>query len=70
MPDIRLPEDIERRLQTLADRTGRSMDETAREAILSYIEDMEDAELARGRLERGGPRVTLDSLERELGLED
>jgi predicted DNA-binding protein len=37
-----------------------------REAILRQIEDIEDTYLARRRTQRGGPRVTLDSLERDL----
>jgi len=38
---IRLPEDIEARLETLAKRTGRSKTFYARQAILEYLEDME-----------------------------
>jgi predicted DNA-binding protein len=38
----------------------------AREAILRHIEDIEDDHLARRRLQRGGERVTLESLERDL----
>lgn len=67
---IRLPPEIEERLQALAEKTGRTKTYYAREAILSFIEDMEDRYLAIERLERGGPRVTLEELERELGLED
>jgi RHH-type rel operon transcriptional repressor/antitoxin RelB len=63
---LRLPPDIEQRLDALAKRTGRSKSYYAREAILRHIEDIEDDYLARRRLARGGPRVTLESLEREL----
>jgi predicted DNA-binding protein len=38
----------------------------AREAILRHIEDIENYYLARRRLGRGGARVTLESLERDL----
>jgi RHH-type rel operon transcriptional repressor/antitoxin RelB len=38
----------------------------AREAILRHLEDLEDDHMARRRLARGGPRVTLEQLEREL----
>ena len=63
---LRLPPEIEKRLDALAKKTGRSKSYYAREAILRHIEDMEDYYLARRRLARGGPRVTRDSLERQL----
>jgi RHH-type rel operon transcriptional repressor/antitoxin RelB len=63
---LRLPEDVEKRLDALAKRTGRTKSFYAREAILRHLEDLEDAYLARKRLERGGERVALEDLEREL----
>jgi RHH-type rel operon transcriptional repressor/antitoxin RelB len=63
---LRLPPEIEQRLAALARKTGRSKSYYAREAILRHIEDLEDYYLARRRLARGGPRVTLESLERQL----
>jgi RHH-type rel operon transcriptional repressor/antitoxin RelB len=63
---LRLPPEIEQRLDALAKKTGRSKSYYAREAILRQLEDMEDYYLARRRMRRGGPRVTLDSLERDL----
>lgn len=43
---IRLPEEIKSRLAALASRTGRSKTFYAREAILTYLEDLEDYYLA------------------------
>jgi RHH-type rel operon transcriptional repressor/antitoxin RelB len=63
---LRLPPDIEQRLDALAKKTGRSKSYYAREAILRQIEDIEDYYLARRRTQRGGPRVALESLERDL----
>ena len=63
---LRLPPEIERRLDALAKKTGRSKSYYAREAILRQIEDIEDDDLARRRLARGGARVTLESLERQV----
>jgi RHH-type transcriptional regulator, rel operon repressor / antitoxin RelB len=63
---LRLPPEIEERLDALAKKTGRSKSYYAREAILRQIEDIEDDYLARRRLARGGSRVTLESLERAL----
>jgi RHH-type rel operon transcriptional repressor/antitoxin RelB len=63
---VRLPPDLEKRLDVLAKKTGRTKSFYAREAILRQIEDIEDYYLARRRLTRGGRRVTLESLERQL----
>jgi RHH-type rel operon transcriptional repressor/antitoxin RelB len=63
---LRLPPEIEQRLDALAKRTGRSKSYYAREAIMRQLEDIEDYYLARRRLARGGRRVTLESLERRL----
>ena len=63
---LRLPPEIEQRLDALAKKTGRSKSYHAREAILRQIEDIEDTYLARRRRKRGGPRVTLASMERDL----
>lgn len=63
---LRLPPDVEKRLAALAKKTGRSKSFYAREAILRHLEDLEDYHLAQRRLARGGERVTLEELEREL----
>jgi RHH-type transcriptional regulator, rel operon repressor / antitoxin RelB len=63
---LRLPAEIEQRLDALANKTGRSKSYYACEAILRQIEDMEDYYLARRRLARDGARVTLETLERQL----
>jgi len=48
---IRLPDTVEKRLNRLAKRTGRTKTFYAREAILKHIEDLEDIYLAELRLE-------------------
>ena len=63
---LRLPPTIEKRLAALAKKTGRTKSFYAREAILRQIEDIEDDFLARRRLARGGARIPLERLEREL----
>jgi len=71
---IRLPKEIETRLDALAQATGRTKTYYAREAILEHLEDLEDTYLAEQTLERlrAGEEVThsLDDVERELGLAD
>jgi RHH-type transcriptional regulator, rel operon repressor / antitoxin RelB len=39
---IRLPEDLDARLKTLASKTGRSKTFYIREAIATHLEEMED----------------------------
>ena len=65
---IRLPETIEERLAALATETGRTKTALAREAILEYIDDLEDYYLAEARARRNRKTIPLDEVERELGL--
>jgi RHH-type rel operon transcriptional repressor/antitoxin RelB len=71
---IRLPEEIESRLEALAKRTGRTKTYYMRQAILEYIEDMEDlylAEQAWQRVQSGEEKIlTLEEAEERLGLAD
>ena len=48
---IRLPTDVEKRLDALAKATGRTKTFYAREAILEHLDDLEDIYLAEKRLE-------------------
>lgn len=47
---IRLPVEIESRLETLAKATGRTKTFYVREAILEHLDDLEDLYLAEQRL--------------------
>src|ERR1039458_9502724 len=47
---IRLPATIEKRLDPLAKRTGRTKTYYAREAIVQHLDDLEDIYLAEKRL--------------------
>jgi RHH-type transcriptional regulator, rel operon repressor / antitoxin RelB len=67
---IRLPEEIERRLEALARETGRTKTTLAREAIVEYMEDLEDFYLAEARARRNRKTIPLDDVERQLGLGD
>ena len=49
---IRLPASIEKRLDKLARRTGRTKTYYVREAILEHLDDLEDLYLAEQALER------------------
>ena len=69
---LRLPEDIESRLDKLAKATGRTKSFYAREAILEHLADLEDLYLAEKRLAkvRNGKSKTysLNAVALELGL--
>jgi len=71
---IRLPEDIEKRLDALAKATGRSKSFYAREAILEHLDDLEDIYLAEQRLAdiRAGrdETVSLEDVIKKHGLAD
>jgi RHH-type rel operon transcriptional repressor/antitoxin RelB len=67
---VRLPPDVEKRIERLARKTGRSKTFYVREAILQHLEDLEDYYLAVQRLEENLPGVPLDEVERRLGLAD
>lgn len=47
---VRLPEEIEQRLDALAKATGRTKSFYVREAILEHLDDLEDLYLAEQRL--------------------
>jgi RHH-type rel operon transcriptional repressor/antitoxin RelB len=49
---IRLPQSVEKRLEKLASRAGRTKTLYAHEAILEHLEDLEDLHLAEGVLDR------------------
>lgn len=51
MLSIRLPEEIETRLNTLAKETGRTKSHYVRQLILEHIEDLEDIHIAEQVLE-------------------
>jgi RHH-type transcriptional regulator, rel operon repressor / antitoxin RelB len=71
---IRLPQSVEKRLDKLARRTGRTKTFYAREAILRHLEDLEDlyqAERVWERVRAGKEKTySLQEVRKRLGLED
>ena len=63
---LRLPPDIEKRLDELSKETGRTKTYHVREAIIEYINDLEDYYLAIDRLSSPGRRWTMEEVEKEL----
>ena len=71
---IRLPAEVESRLEALARATGRTKTFYAREAILEHLDDLEDLYLAEQRLidARAGKTeaVPLEDVLKRYGLAD
>ncbi len=69
---IRLPAEVESRLEALAQATGRTKTFYAREAILEYLDDLEDLYLAERELEaiRAGESKTtsLEEVMKRYGM--
>jgi RHH-type rel operon transcriptional repressor/antitoxin RelB len=70
---VRLPQSIEKRLEKLARRTGRTKSYYVREAILQHLEDLEDLYLAERALERirndEEPTIPLEDAIKRHGME-
>jgi RHH-type rel operon transcriptional repressor/antitoxin RelB len=71
---IRLPQSVEKRLEKLARRTGRTKSFYAREAIVQHLEDLEDLYLAERALERirngEDNAIPLEEVMKRHGMED
>ena len=71
---IRLPQPIEKRLEKLARRTGRTKSFYAREAIVQHLEDLEDLYLAERALERirngEDDTIPFEDVMKRHGMED
>lgn len=74
MLNVRLPAEMEIRLNVLAEATKRPKSFYVREALERSLEDIEDVYLAEAALERfrasGEKGIPLEEVERRLGLAD
>lgn len=70
---VRLPNELQQRLDHLATQTGRAKSFYVKEALEAYLEDLEDLLLANAVLERvraGKEKVySLEDVENELNLD-
>jgi RHH-type rel operon transcriptional repressor/antitoxin RelB len=67
---VRLPESLEKKLDQLAARTNRTKSYYLRKALEEYMEDEADYLLAIERIQKDNPRISLDEMEKRLGLAD
>jgi len=67
---LRLPARLEKRLEKLANATGRTKAYYAREAIVEHLDDIEDYYLCMRRLEQKSRGIPLAEIEKRLSVED
>jgi predicted DNA-binding protein len=63
-----IPSSTYEKLAILAQKTGQSINSLYREAIITFIEDLEDTEIAIERLKEPTERLTMLEAEKKLGL--
>ncbi|MBN9071960.1 MAG: TraY domain-containing protein [Rhizobiales bacterium] len=66
---LRLPPDVEKRLDNLARKTGRTKSFYAREAILEHIDDLEDLYFAEQRMRDDPEFVSLEEVTAKYGID-
>jgi len=66
---IRLEKELEQEIDLLAKARGSNRSSIVREAIVRYLEDNEDLELARLAFSESGSRKALKEVRKDLGLD-
>lgn len=69
MFSVRLDTDLEKRLEKLSKKTGRSKSYYAKQAIQEFLDEREDYLAAIAVLEKNEPSMSLKNLRKKLGLE-
>ena len=69
---IRLPAEVEKRLEKLAKKTGRTKSFYVRQAIMEYLEDLEDFYLAEERIKSFGEAksIPIEEIMKRYGVEN
>jgi len=67
---IRLEKELEQELDLLVKARGSNRSSVVREALVRYLEDNEDLELAKQALAETGGSKSLSELRKDLGLDD
>lgn len=67
---VRLPKPLEQRLSDLAEQTHRSKSHYVKQALEEFLEEHEAHLRILARFEKQNPRITLEQMEKNLGLED
>lgn len=67
---VRLPGNLKLKLSALTEETHRSKSYYVRQALEDFFSDHEDYLHAVARLEKNNPHLSIEEMERRLGLED
>ena len=67
---LRLPIELDKRIEELAQKTHRSKSYHIRRAIEKYLEDLEDYLTAMAVLEMKNTKTPWTEVKKELGLDD
>lgn len=67
---LKVPAELDRRLKALAKKTHRSKSYYVREALVRYIEELEDEYLAKVLQNKTGSIYSLEEVKKILGLND
>ena len=70
MTSFRLDSELEKRLDHLAEITGRTKTFYIRELIKEHIDALEERYIAEQRLEKPDTRLTSQEMRQKLGLEN
>ena len=69
MLTVKLPSDLEKRLETVAARIGRTKDDVVIDAIVEEIRDLEDGLIALERMQDGKAEFfSIEEVRERLGL--
>jgi RHH-type rel operon transcriptional repressor/antitoxin RelB len=66
---VRLDKELEKELDLLAKTRGSNRSAVVREAIIQYLEDNEDLQIAKESLSKISSTKSLKQLRKELGLD-
>jgi len=70
MAVVELSPEVDRQIDEVAHQTGKSRDQLVNFAVLSYLEDRQDAMRAAERYQNIKSRVTLEEIGRKYGVAD
>lgn len=70
MASLRLSQELENRLDHLAEITGRTKTFYIRQLIEEHIDELEDRYVAEARLENPAERLSSKKMRQELGLDN
>ena len=68
MISIRLPQEVENELLACAKELNKTKSKIVYEALLLYLEDLQDYITAKKVMAKNNPRISHEDLKRELGI--